>query len=50
MQMNIAQTFLNMSNVLYVPMTYKEIMVLGMILVSVSFLTLFLCYWDYHIV
>lgn len=40
MQMNIAQTFLNMSNVLYVPMTYKEIMVLGMILVSVSFLTI----------
>lgn len=40
MQMNMAQTFLNMSSVLYVPMTYKEIIVLGMILVSVSFLTI----------
>lgn len=40
MQMNMAQTFLNMSSFLYVPMTYKEIIVLGMILVSVSFLTI----------
>lgn len=39
-QMNMAQTFLNMTGALYVPMTYKDILIVGMVLVSVSFLTI----------